>query len=118
MPDWKLAPGTIAWANLEPVSGREQGGHRPVLVVSSMDYLKMVDTLFMLVPITSVDRQWPNHVLIEGQSGLARDSWAMTEQVRTLSRLRITHVAGTVSPECLAEVREWLGSFLDLISRG
>ncbi|QAY61744.1 type II toxin-antitoxin system PemK/MazF family toxin [Microbacterium protaetiae] len=104
----------VAWAMLDPVRGREQGGHRPVLVVSSLGHLDAVTTLAIVLPITSVDRRWPNHVAVEGASGLDKPSWIMTEQPRTLSRERLTGVAGHVSSGCLDSVRTWLGDFLDL----
>lgn len=109
-----LAPGVVAWAALEPVRGREQGGHRPVLIVSSPGYLDAVTTLVIALPITTTDRGWPNHVRVDGQSGLDRPSWIMTEQPRTLSRDRLTGIAGEVSTECLSTVRTWLGDFLDI----
>ena len=109
-----LTPGVIACAALEPVRGREQGGHRPVLIVASPGYLEAVTTTVIALPITAVDRGWPNHVRAEGATGLDRPSWIMTEQPRTLSRDRLTRVAGEVSPACLREVRMWLGDFLDL----
>lgn len=109
-----LAPGVVAWAALEPVRGREQGGHRPVLVVSSAGYLDAVTTLAIVLPITTTDRGWPNHISVDGPSGLDRPSWIMTEQPRTLSRDRITRVAGEVSAGCLASVRLWLSDFFDL----
>ena len=109
-----IAPGVVAWAALEPVRGREQGGHRPVLVVASAGYLDAVTTLVIVLPITTTGRGWPNHVRVEGASGLDRPSWVMTEQPRTLSRDRLTGVAGEVSIDCLGAVRTWLGDFLDL----
>jgi len=112
--DLELAPGVVAWASLEPVQGREQGGHRPVLVVASPGYLDAVTTLAIVLPITTVERGWPNHVPVDGRSGLDRASWVMTEQPRTLSRDRLTGICGQVSTGCLAAVRTWLGDFLDL----
>lgn len=109
-----LAPGAVAWAALEPVRGREQGGHRPILIVASSGYLDAVTTLVIALPITTTDRGWPNHIRVNGQSGLDRPSWVMTEQPRTLSRERLTGVAGEVSHDCLTAVRTWLGDFLDL----
>jgi len=109
-----LAPGVVAWAALEPVRGREQGGHRPVLIVASAGYLDAVTTLTIVLPITTTDRGWPNHVRVEGPSGLDRPSWIMTEQPRTLPRDRLTGVAGEVSIDCLDTARTWLGDFLDL----
>ena len=110
----ELAPGVIAWAALEPVRGREQGGHRPVLVIASEGYLDAVTTLVIVLPITTTDHGWPNHIRVEGPNGLDQPSWIMTEQPRTLSRDRLTRVTGEISPDCLASVRLWLGDFLDL----
>jgi mRNA interferase MazF len=110
----ELAPGIVAWASLEPVRGRGQGGHRPVLVIASAGYLDAVTTLVISLPITTVDRGWPNHIRVDGPSGLERPSWVMTEQPCTFSRDRITGIAGQVSAACLAEVRTWLGDFLEI----
>ncbi|MFK0074616.1 type II toxin-antitoxin system PemK/MazF family toxin [Arthrobacter woluwensis] len=113
MTELDLAPGVIAWATLSPIKGREQGGHRPVLIISSTEYLEAVTTMVIALPITTTDRGWPNHVPVEGPSGLDRRSWIMTEQPRTLSRERITGVAGRVTPGCLATTRLWLRDFLN-----
>lgn len=109
-----LAPGTIAWASLSPSRGREQGGHRPVVVVASRGYLAAVTTLCLVVPVTTTDRGWPNHVSLDGEIGLQRPSWAMTEQVRTLSRTRLTHTTGQVTVAQMRQIRAWLADFLDL----
>lgn len=114
MTDLELVPGTVAWATLEPVRGREQGGHRPVLVIASSGYLDAVTTLVIVLPVTTVDRGWPNHIAVTGPAELDRPSWIMTEQPRTLSRDRLTGIAGRISPECLTQVRTWLADFLDL----
>ncbi|MEC5168789.1 type II toxin-antitoxin system PemK/MazF family toxin [Glaciihabitans sp. GrIS 2.15] len=114
MSDLDLAPGVVAWATLEPVRGREQGGRRPVLVIASTGYLDAVTMLVIVLPISTVDRGWPNCIAIVGPSGLDRPSWIMSEQPRTLSRDRITGIAGHVSQGCLNAIRLWLSDFLDL----
>lgn len=110
----QLYAGRVVWAALDPVRGREQGGHRPVLVVSGAGFLSAVTTLLIAVPITTVDRDWPNHVRLDGESRLPRESWAMTEQMRAMSRDRITAVSGFVTLECLGTVKMWLADFLEL----
>lgn len=107
-----LRRGSVAWAALDPVRGREQAGHRPLLVIASDQYLDLVTTLVIGVPVTSVDYGWPNHVALVGATGLDRPSWAMTEQPRTLSRERITTVAGEVDAVTMAKVDLWLRDFL------
>lgn len=114
MPSSDLTPGSVVWATLDPVRGREQSGHRPALVVASARYLETVTSLTIVVPITSVDRGWINHVRLDGEHGLDRASWAMTEQPRTLARDRLTSIAGRANNRCLAEIRMWLADFLEL----
>ncbi len=104
--------GAVAWANLDPTRGRQQSGRRPALVVASDAYLETVTTLAIVVPVTTVDRGWPNHVPLTGEPGLDRPSWAMTEQVQTIARDRLTSVAGQVDGGSLREVDVYLRDFL------
>lgn len=106
-----LAPGAVHWAEPDPRTGREQGGRRPVLVVASRSFLTVVDTLAIVVPVTSVDRGWPNHVLLQG---LGAPSFAMTEQLRAISRSRLHGRVGFASDQELGKVRQWLDDFLEL----
>jgi mRNA interferase MazF len=109
----ELSPGDIVWVSPEVAVGREQGGRRPAVVIAGSDYLATVDTLVIVVPLTTVDRGWPNHVLVVGAE-LAQSSWAMTEQVRTISRERIVGSGGRATPETVGAIRAWLRDFLDL----
>lgn len=108
-----LTPGEIYWARPDPTVGREQAGRRPVLVVSGRPYLATVHTLCLAVPITTTDRGWPNHVLLKGDTGLQGLSFAMTEQIRTISRGRLAKHLGLVNPDSLAAVRRWITDFLE-----
>ena len=117
MPTSELGPGVVAWAQLDPVRGREQAGHRPVVIVSSLRHLHTVTALAIVVPLTTVDRGWGNHVKLAGAVALDRESWAMTEQPRTISRDRLGSLAGRAHPRCLAEIRVWLADFLDFSPR-
>lgn len=112
--------GSVVWATLDPVSGRDspasgrgpQGGRRPAVVVASQGYLDAVTTLLIVVPVTTVDRGWPNQVPLRGDTGLERTSWAMTEQPRTIDRARLRAVAGGVDAATLTEIDVWLRDFL------
>lgn len=103
-----LAPGQILWAELSPVEGREQGGRRPVVVVSSALYLDLVDSLAYVLPVSTTDHGWPNHIRV---SALERPSWALTEQIRTISRSRLHGTLGVVTDEELDSIRAWLERF-------
>lgn len=99
------------WAAPSPTVGREQNGRRPGVIVSGEAYTMTVNALVLAVPVTSRDRGWPNHVGLHGTHGLAVASWAMTEQVRAISRDRLVTRAGIVTPDCLDEIREWLHDY-------
>lgn len=105
--------GDIFYAGLDPAIGREQAGRRPVLVVSSRQFLELVNALALAVPISSVDRGWPNHVQL---TGIGRPSFAMPEQMRTISRapIRLHDRIGRATPTELREVRTWMAMFTDL----
>lgn len=101
--------------NLSPVVGSEQAGHRPAVVISSNDYLASVPNVVIVVPVTTRDRGLPNHVHLGGVPGLDEaDSFAMTEQPRTVDRRRITKHAGQIDGATLDEIRSWLRDFLDM----
>lgn len=108
-----LGPGDVVCVEPDPTIGREQSGRRPALLVASADYLATVDTLAIVVPITTVDRGWPNHTPVTG-ADFQQASWAMSEQVRTVSRERIVGRAGRVDDATLRTVRRWISDFLDL----
>lgn len=114
VPPGALERGDVVWAELSPKRGREQSGRRPALVVSSRGYLRTVTTLVVVLPVTTVERGWSNHVALRGDHGLARPSWAMTEQVCTISRDRVVAVAGGVDSPTMEEVDEWLRAMLAL----
>ncbi len=108
-----VATGSVVWVTPDPTEGREQAGRRPAVVVASLGYLAAVTELAIVVPATTSDRGWPQHVQLTGAAlTLPRPTFAMTEQPRTLSRQRIASVAGSVDSTCLASIRRWLDDFL------
>lgn len=110
-----LRRGMVVWAELDPVRGREQAGRRPALVIASDIYLEQADTLAIIVPGTTNDRGWPNHVRLTGPDlTLGQPTFAMTEQPRVVTRERIFGVVGTVDSATMREVDRWLRDFLAL----
>lgn len=110
-----LRRGAVVSIELDPVRGREQAGRRPALVVASDMYLEQADTLATIVPATSTDRGWPNHVLLRGRElELPQSTFAMTEQPRTVTRERIVDDSGTVDAATMQDVDRWLRDFLAL----
>ncbi|MBA2508040.1 MAG: type II toxin-antitoxin system PemK/MazF family toxin [Nocardioidaceae bacterium] len=109
-----LRRGSIVWVDPHPTQGREPAGTRAAVVIASDGYLANVPDLVIVVPVTSTDRNWPHHVLIEGPDvGLPRPSSAMTEQPRTIARSRVTGCAGTADVKTMATIDQWLHDFTD-----
>lgn len=110
-----ITRGSIVWVDFSPTRGREQQGSRPALVVASTSYLASVRDLVIVIPVTSIARDWPHHVPIRGSEvKLAKASFAMTEQPRTISTSRITRQSGIADDATLADVDQWLRDFLGL----
>ncbi len=91
----------IFWADLNPVIGREQAGHRPVLVISN-DIENQMDNV-TIVPITSRKpgrRIYPNEV---GFTLLGKEAILLCHQIRTISKRRLSKKIGTLTKPSLRE---------------
>ena len=111
----ELHRGSVVWLDFDPVKGREQGGRRPAVVIAGNGYLSRATSIAIVVPITTTDRGWPNHIRLAGTTlTLDRPSFAMTEQPRTVDRRRITGTAGEVDESTMRSITVWLRDFLDL----
>jgi mRNA interferase MazF len=108
--------GDVFMARLDPVEGSEQGGARPVVIVSR-DIINSNAAFVIAVPLTSRQRRrvLPSHVAIAaGEAGLNRDSWALAEQVRVLSKSRFGQRWGTVTTHTMLRIDAALASALAL----
>lgn len=112
MADLSPQPGDIVWADLGRSVGREQAGRRPCVVISSESHLAEVDSLITVVPCTSRDRGWVNHVRIDAGAGLPLPTFAMTEQQRTISRQRVSRLVAATDRRDLAQVMRWVATWI------
>ena len=108
-----MTSGDVLLCDLNPVAGREQGGIRPVVVVSHRRYA-VIPGLFLAVPLTSRDRGLAHHVEVpaDNVTGLKQVSFAMAEQVRAMSDQRAGRQLGSVSSETLAAISRYLHLFI------
>jgi mRNA interferase MazF len=89
--------GDVWDASLEPVVGHEQGGMRPVVVVSVDQFSSGRGDMCIAVPLTRTDRDTPLHVRIEPpEGGLTAVSYALPENIRSISRRRLAERRGQV----------------------
>lgn len=108
----------IYHASLDPSRGSEQGGYRPVLVVSG-DTFHQALPIAAIVPLTSHKpgrSVYPTMVAMpKGVAGLPKDSLVLAHQLRTVSRDRLERLYGVVADEAVREaVREAIRIYLDL----
>jgi mRNA interferase MazF len=105
--------GDVYFVSLDPVLGSEIGNRRPAVVIQN-DLANRSSPTVTVIPISSkVDRVFPFQVAIPaGEGGLERDSKALCEQIRTLSRARLLERLGHLPPERLAEIRAALDRHL------
>lgn len=84
-------------------------------MIASDLYLEQADTLAIVLPGTTIDRGWPNHVLLRGTSlNLPQATYAMTEQPRTVTRNCFAGEIGVVDSMTMQEVDRWLRDFISL----
>lgn len=109
--------GDIYEARLDPVQGSEQAGTRPVILVSRDALNESLETV-IVVPCSTLRagrHAFPNQAMLRSpEGGLSRDSLALCEQVRVLSRSRLLRHRGTLSPAAMALVDRALAITLDL----
>jgi len=109
--------GEVYDARLDPTEGSEQGGTRPVIIVSR-DAINATSQIVLAVPCTTYRQQrriYPSQILINApDGGLDSDSVALGEQVRVLAKTRITRLRGVLSTFKLAQLNQVLLIALDL----
>ena len=108
--------GDVLYMHLDPVEGSEQGGTRPVLVVSS-DVLNEALPVLTVAVITSrkTERVFPSEVLVRApEGGLRKDSKVLVHQLRTVAVSRVERRMGGVRADTLAAVMQALRIVFDM----
>ena len=104
--------GDIHWADLNPVIGSEQGGFRPVLILSHNVFNEKSGTI-IAAAITSQPQKAGFPLTLElSDTNLPKTSWVKISQVRTLSVKRIGEKIATASPKELSSIIEGLNEII------
>ena len=111
----KLVRGEIWEADLNPIQGHEQGGTRPVLIVSVDPFHQGPSGLVIVLPISSQDKKVRSQVPVEpGEGGLRIRSFIKCEAIRSISIQRLRARWGAVAPDTTREVEDRLRILLGL----
>jgi mRNA interferase MazF len=109
----KVRQGEVWFADYGSPFGREQGGRRPAVVLSRTRFNESRLGLVITAPLTTRERGWPQHIpVLPGASGLRQPSWAMTEQLRSISADRLLHRIGHVEQDTMSKILEVVGEHL------
>mgnify|MGYP002785130790 CR=1 FL=1 len=101
----------------DPTKGNEIGKKvRPGIILSHNLLNAGPSGLVFIVPLTSVHRGIESHVVIDPpMGGITVRSYALTEQIRAISKIRLVKKLGKISSlALLKEIRSWLLDFTHL----
>ncbi|OGS41804.1 MAG: hypothetical protein A2506_13400 [Elusimicrobia bacterium RIFOXYD12_FULL_66_9] len=108
--------GRLYLADLGSAHGTESGKIRPVLVLQT-DMLNRRHSSTVVLPLTTKVR--PESVLMrvhfkKGEAGLASDSDALIDQIRSIDMRRLRRELGAAPPRRMREVERNIALLLDL----
>ena len=111
--------GDIFYAELNPVIGSEQGGIRPVLIISNNTGNRHSPTV-IIAPITSrthTKAKLPTHTEVQDFDKLDKDSIILLEQIRTIDKQRLKQYMGMIPDNIMARVDKALAISISLNNR-
>lgn len=107
--------GEIWLADLNPIRGREQAGLRPCMVLSVDLFNRSLAELVIVILLTSKEKGIRSHVPLQPPEGGVREkSYIKCEDVRSISKERLTSRWGSVSPATIRSVEDCMRNLLGL----
>ena len=102
--------GEVFYADLSPVVGSEQGGIRPVLIIQNEIGNRHSPTVIAAAITSRLDKaRLPTHINIRAEdTGLAKDSVVLLEQIRTIDKRRLKERMGELDAPSMSQVNNAL----------
>lgn len=103
----------IWYADLNPVKGSKQKGHRPVVIVSG-DMLNTYLPIIIACPLTTKIKEYKGNPILEpdNENGLSKRSEILIFHIRSISKDRLVKKIGNISTETLKELKSGLDDIL------
>ncbi len=107
--------GEVWLVDLNPTRGHEPFGRRPALIVSVDLFNQGPAELIVVLPVSSKEKGIPFHVPIEApEGGISKRSFIKCEDIRSISKDRLSKRLGPVSRETMVAVEDRLRILLNL----
>ena len=115
MDENKIVRGSVFIADLDPTTGSEQNGRRPVVILSN-DLNNKYSPTILIAPFTKIlkKRYLPTHILVRKTSYLKYDSLILLEQLRTIDKSRIIAYKGKLTQTIIADINNKLIEMEDI----
>lgn len=109
----EISQGEIWYANLNPIKGSEQAGHRPVVIVSG-NMLNAHLGIVIVMPLTTKIKNYKGNIVLNPNksNGLDKNSEILIFHIRSLSKEGLTKKIGRVSKNELDELKQGLDDIL------
>ena len=114
MDEDRIKRGNVFIADLDPTTGSEQNGRRPVVILSN-DLNNKYSPTILIAPFTKIlkKRYLPTHILVRKTSYLKYDSLILLEQIRVIDKSRIISYMGSLLDYQLDKVNRALVDVFD-----
>lgn len=108
--------GEIYFADLDPHSGSEQGGKRPVIVLQNNTGNKFSPTVIVAAVSSKVSKKpnQPTHVLVDKNPAFRCPSIVLLEQISTIDKKRICNFMGMTTDQEMQQIENALKCSLAL----
>ncbi|MCU7837415.1 MAG: type II toxin-antitoxin system PemK/MazF family toxin [gamma proteobacterium symbiont of Taylorina sp.] len=109
----KILRGDLRWAELNPVRGHEQAGHRPVLILSHDVFNARSGTVIAMALTSQMQKAGSPLTYILESKNYSKQSWLKISQIRNLSVERIGKKIGFVEQEELVDIVDGLNQIIN-----